>query len=108
MSGKILRNICRDTTTSAIWNVTERPCLTIFAPVLISFSRSVVSDQCSTSYGSTDFCLWLHSDIPWGTPERLLLPRKPTFEGQRPLSHRFRLLYTREQTFTRSPPDFCS
>ncbi len=45
------------------------------------------------------FRIWLHSDIPWGTPERPLLPRKPTFEGQRPLSHRFRLLYTQEQTF---------
>ncbi len=28
-----------------------------------------------------------------------LYSRKPTFEGQCPLSHRFRLLYLQEQTF---------
>jgi hypothetical protein len=30
-------NICRDTATSAIWNVIQRPWLTTFAPILISF-----------------------------------------------------------------------
>ena len=31
--------------TSAIWKATQRPWLTIFAPVLISFSLRLVSDQ---------------------------------------------------------------
>ncbi len=49
-------------------------------------------------------CSWLHSDIPWGTPERLLLPQKPTFEGQCPLIDEFRLLHHQEQTFLAVPP----
>ena len=48
---RIYPNIRRDTATSAIWNVTLRPWLTIFAPILISFSRSVVSDQCAMVRG---------------------------------------------------------
>ena len=52
MSDSISRNICRDTATSAIWKVIQRPRLTIFAPILTSFSRSVVSDQCSNSYSN--------------------------------------------------------
>jgi hypothetical protein len=38
-------NICRDTATSASWNVTYRPWLTTLAPILISFSRRLVSDH---------------------------------------------------------------
>ena len=30
-------NICPDTVTSAIWNMTQRPWLTTVAPILISF-----------------------------------------------------------------------
>ena len=44
-------NMSRDTATSAIWNVTYRPCLTTFAPILISFSRRLVSDHGSAALG---------------------------------------------------------
>jgi len=37
--------------TSVNWNVTYRPWSTTFAPIFTNFSRSVVSDQCSTSFG---------------------------------------------------------
>jgi len=39
------------TATSANWNVTYRPWPTTFAPNFTDFSRSVVRDQCSTSFG---------------------------------------------------------
>src|SRR6516225_12487800 len=42
---KISWNICRGMATSAIWKATQRPWLTIFAPILISFSFRLVSDQ---------------------------------------------------------------
>jgi len=48
---RIFRNSSLGTATSANWNVTYRPCRTTFAPILTSFSRSVVNDQCSTSFG---------------------------------------------------------
>ena len=35
----------------ASWNVTYFECRVTFAPILISFSRSVVSDQCRTGFG---------------------------------------------------------
>ena len=41
----------RGTATSAIWNVTYPECVTTLAPILISFSRSVVNDQCFTDLG---------------------------------------------------------
>ena len=37
--------------TSAIWNVIERPCRTIFAPILTSRLRNVVIDQWLTVLG---------------------------------------------------------
>ena len=43
MFRRIRANILRETATSAIWNRTQRPPLTTFALILISFSRSVVS-----------------------------------------------------------------
>ncbi len=43
---RITANSRRGTATSAIWNTTYRACVTTFAPILMSFSRSVVSDQC--------------------------------------------------------------
>ena len=51
ISCRIAANSRRGIATSVSWNVTYRPCRTTFAPILISFSRSVVSDQCSTSSG---------------------------------------------------------
>ena len=39
---RIFRNSSLGTATSANWNVTYRPCRTTFAPILTSFSRSVV------------------------------------------------------------------
>jgi len=53
---KIFRNNALGTATSANLNVTYRRWRTTLAPIFTSFSRSVVSDQCSISYGSTDFC----------------------------------------------------
>ena len=48
---RIFRNSSLGTATSANWNVTYRPCRTTFAPILISFSRSVVIDQRLASSG---------------------------------------------------------
>src|SRR5262249_18635193 len=45
MSRKISWNICRAMATSAIWKITWRPWLTTFAPILISLSFRLVSDQ---------------------------------------------------------------
>ena len=50
ISAKSLRGIA----TSASWNVTYRPCRTTFASILISFLRSIVSDECSTSAGKAN------------------------------------------------------
>ncbi len=50
---RIVRNNSRETATSAIWKITCRAWRTTFAPILISFSRSVVSVQCRTACGST-------------------------------------------------------
>ncbi len=47
---RMFRNKFLGTATSASWKVTYRPWLTTLAPILISFSRSVVYDQCSTSF----------------------------------------------------------
>jgi hypothetical protein len=49
---RIFWNKVRGTATSANWKVTYRPCRTTLAPIFTSFSRSVVSDQCSTSLGA--------------------------------------------------------
>ena len=49
---RIATNSRRGTATSAIWKITYRACVTTFAPILMSFSRSVVSDQRLTERGS--------------------------------------------------------
>ena len=36
-----------------------------FAPILTGFSRSVVSDQCSTSFGKARVRFWLNADLPY-------------------------------------------
>jgi len=54
MSRRIFRNSFLGTATSANWNVTYRPWRTILAPILISFSRNAVSDQCPTSVGDAN------------------------------------------------------
>ncbi len=43
-------------------------------------------DMAAERGGFSHFRFWLRTDIPWGTPERLLLLRKPTFERRCPLS----------------------
>ena len=48
---RIAENKFRVTATSANWNVTCFACRVTFAPILTSFSRSVVSDRCFTSRG---------------------------------------------------------
>src|SRR5208282_1341269 len=50
MSMRISLNICPDTATSAIWNATWRPWLTTLAPILIGFSRRLVSDRGSAPW----------------------------------------------------------
>ena len=50
---RICSNSAFGTATSANWKVTYRACRTIRAPVLMRFSRNVVSDQCFTRLGST-------------------------------------------------------
>jgi hypothetical protein len=48
ISLKISWNICRGMATSAIWKATVRPWLTTLAPILISFSFRLDSDQSLT------------------------------------------------------------
>ena len=60
---RIFRNSSFGTATSANWNVTYQPWRTTLAPILISFSGSVVSDQCSTSFGNARVRSWLQADI---------------------------------------------
>ena len=49
---RIALNSLRGTAISAIWNVVYRAWVTTLAPILISFSRSVVSDLCFTTLGN--------------------------------------------------------
>ena len=51
MASSICWNRPRETMTSAIWNVIDRPCRTIFAPILTIRSRNVVIDQWLTVSG---------------------------------------------------------
>ena len=44
-----------------------------FAPILTSFSRSVVSDQCSTSFGKARVRFWLLADTLTAIEKGLLL-----------------------------------
>ncbi len=64
----------------------------------------MIAEQAVSGNPHPNVRFWLEADIPWGTPKSPLLPRKPTFEGQCPLSHRFRLLYLQEQTFLAVSP----
>jgi len=45
MAARIFWNRARGTITSAIWNVIDRPCRTIFAPIFTRRSRSVLINQ---------------------------------------------------------------
>ncbi len=54
MRSRIAANKSRGTATSTIWNITYFACRTTFAPILISFSRSVVNDPCFTDLGSAN------------------------------------------------------
>ncbi len=49
--------------TSADWNVIYRPWLTTLAPIFTSFSHSVVNDQCSKFYGSTNVSCGSGTDL---------------------------------------------
>ena len=49
---RIAANNARGMATSAIWNVTALACDTTLAPILINFSRSVVSVHVRTGRGS--------------------------------------------------------
>ncbi len=77
---RISRKRFRGTATSANWNVTYLPWLTTFAPIFTSFSRSVVSDQCSTSFGKARVWCWLYPDSATAPERRPLSFAKPTFE----------------------------
>jgi len=48
---KIAANKFPVTAASASWNVTYFACRVTVAPILMSFSGSVVSDQCRTGFG---------------------------------------------------------
>jgi len=48
---RIAANNFRVIATSASWNVTYLAWRVTIAPILISFSRSVVNDQCRTGFG---------------------------------------------------------
>ena len=50
---RMARNNSLGTATSAIWKTTFWEWHTTFAPILISFSRNVVNDQCRTALGNT-------------------------------------------------------
>ena len=50
MASSICWNNPRETMTSAIWKVIERPWRTIFAPIFTSRSRRVVIDQRLNAY----------------------------------------------------------
>jgi len=51
MTQRICRNRARGTAISAIWNVIDRPCRAILAPIFTNRSRSVVIDHCLTTSG---------------------------------------------------------
>ena len=55
---KIFWNKLLGTATSANWNVTYRSWRTSLAPILTSFSRSVVSHQRSVRARGVNFCSW--------------------------------------------------
>ena len=59
----ICPNIRPDTATSVIWNVTSRLWRTILAPILISSSLSVVSDQCYASSDTADFSFGSSAEV---------------------------------------------
>ncbi len=80
--------------TSAIWNVTYLPCLTTFAPILISFSRSVVSDQCSTSFGSVNVPFGSEAEVQQTRAGCLLL----AISGHS-APHLARSAFSQEQTY---------
>ncbi len=54
ISRRMSANNFLETAIPAIWKVTYRPWLTTVAPILASFSRNVVSDPCSASFGNAD------------------------------------------------------
>ena len=63
---RIFRNSALGTATSAGWNVAYPAWLTTLAPIFTSLSRSVVSDQCSTSFGNARVSGWLESRLTGG------------------------------------------
>ncbi len=68
MRRRVFRNSSLGTATSANWNVTYPPWLTTLAPILVSFSRSVVMDQCSTFCGSANVSYGSFADVEGSPP----------------------------------------
>ncbi len=60
---KIFWNKLLGTATSANRNVTYRPWLTTFTPIFTNFSHSVVSDQCSTCFGTANVRKGSQADV---------------------------------------------
>lgn len=54
ISSRIFWNNFFETNISAIWNITYRAWLTTLAPIFISFTWSVLSDQSLIYFGKTD------------------------------------------------------
>jgi len=53
MRSRMAANRRRGIATSAVWKNTYRACAMTFAPILMSFSRSVVSAPCFTDRDHT-------------------------------------------------------
>ncbi len=66
-----------------------------------------MSDRCSTSLGSSNFRLWLGSEVRATSPVRPLHPREPTFERWLPLFDPFLPLYLQVRTILTVPPLDC-
>ncbi len=95
ISRRIVANSRRGIATSASWNVTYRPCRTILAPILISFSRSV-----------SDFRLGSPPDQRHRHPESLHLGVQPTKSGRKRTSALECRLLGVERSHRRPGPDF--
>ena len=69
--------------TSANRNVTYRPCLTTFAPILIRRTRSDVSHQRSVRARGVNLCLWLRLFGPCPRHDRPTSRSRPTIGDDR-------------------------
>jgi hypothetical protein len=85
MRSRMAANSRRGTVTSASWNVTYLECRVTLAPILMSLSRSVVSDQCCTGFGNANRrrkLSRLRSHVLWSAVKRRChYTAEPVFPG---------------------------